>query len=188
MTAPASLTAAEKAALLGIARGTVLHLVGAAAAPPPLPTSGPLSAPRGAFVTLHVDGRLRGCIGTFSPRGSLAETVAAMARAAATEDPRFPRLAPDELPGLSLSVSVLGLPHLLEDRSRIEVGVHGLLVRRDWNRGVLLPKVAVEEGWDGPTFLKHACLKAGLPAAAARDPGLVVEVFEAEEFGEEQPS
>ncbi|MGB8929845.1 MAG: AmmeMemoRadiSam system protein A, partial [Anaeromyxobacteraceae bacterium] len=124
--------------------------------------------------------------GTFAPRGSLAETVAAMAKAAATEDPRFTRLRPDELPSLTISVSALGTPHLLEDRSRIEAGVHGLLVRKGWNRGVLLPKVAVEQGWDGQTFLKHACLKAGLPALAARDPELVVEVFEAEEFGEEQ--
>jgi AmmeMemoRadiSam system protein A len=185
MNAPATLSAAEKAALLGIARGTVLNLVGAAA-PPPLPASGPLAEPRGAFVTLHVDGELRGCIGTFAPRGSLAETVAAMAKAAATEDPRFTRLRPDELAGLTISISALGTPHLLEDRAKIEVGVHGLLVRKGWNRGVLLPKVAVEQGWDGPTFLKHACLKAGLPAVAARDPELVVEVFEAEEFGEEQ--
>lgn len=184
MTDPAPLGPAERAALLGIARAAILHLLGLGPAPD-LPSAGPLAEPRGAFVTLHVDGELRGCIGTFAPRGSLAETVAEMAKAAASEDPRFPRLRPDELPGLSISVSALGAPHLLEDRSRIEVGRHGLMVRMGWNRGVLLPKVAVEHGWDGPTFLKHACLKAGLPAAAARDPGLLVEVFEAEEFGEE---
>src|SRR5574341_932376 len=139
----------------------------------------------GAFVTLQVDGELRGCIGTFTPRGSLAQTVADMAKAAATEDPRFTKLRADELAALSISVSALRTPHLLEDRSRIEVGLHGLVVRKGWNRGVLLPKVAVEHGWDGPTFLKQACLKAGLPAIAARDPDLVVEVFVAEEFGEE---
>jgi AmmeMemoRadiSam system protein A len=186
MNDPAPLDAAQRAALLGIARGTILNLLGAAPSPA-LPTAGPLALPRGAFVTLHSGGELRGCIGTFSARGSLAQTVAEMAKAAATEDPRFARLRPDELAGLTLSISVLRTPHLLEDRSRIEVGVHGLVVRKGWNRGVLLPKVAVDQGWDGPTFLKHACLKAGLPALAARDPELVVEVFEAEEFGEEQP-
>jgi AmmeMemoRadiSam system protein A len=185
MNEPATLSASERAALLGIARGTILNLLGAAQ-PPPLPSTGPLAEPRGAFVTLHVEGALRGCVGTFAPRGSLAQTVAAMARAAATEDPRFPRLRPDELAGLTLSISALGMPYLLEDRSKIVVGVHGLLVHKGWSRGTLLPKVAVEQGWDGPTFLKHACLKAGLPAVAARDPDLVVEVFEAEEFGEEQ--
>jgi AmmeMemoRadiSam system protein A len=184
MNDPAALSAAERAALLGIARGTILNLLGAAPAPA-LPAAGALAQPRGAFVTLQVSGELRGCIGTFSPRGSLGETVAAMARAAATEDPRFPRLRADEVAGLTISVSALRVPHLLEDRSRIEVGVHGLMVRKGWNRGVLLPKVAVEHGWDAQTFLKHACLKAGLPAIAARDPELVVEVFEAEEFGEE---
>jgi AmmeMemoRadiSam system protein A len=185
MNDPSPLGASERAALLGIARATVLSLLGAAP-PPALPSSGRLSEPRGAFVTLHVDGQLRGCIGTFAPRGSVAQTVAEMARSAATEDPRFTRFRSDELAGLSISVSVLRTPHLLEDRTRIEVGLHGLIVRKGWNRGVLLPKVAVEQGWDGPTFLKHACLKAGLPAVAARDPDLVVEVFEAEEFGEEQ--
>jgi AmmeMemoRadiSam system protein A len=184
MNDPAPLAPTERAALLGIARGTVLHLLGLAPAPP-LPAAGPLAEPAGAFVTLHVDGELRGCIGTFAPRGSLAQTVAEMARAAATEDPRFTRLRHDELAGLSISVSVLHTPHLLEDRTKIEIGRHGLVVRMGWNRGVLLPKVAVEHGWDGPTFLKHACLKAGLPAVAARDPELRVEIFEAEEFGEE---
>jgi AmmeMemoRadiSam system protein A len=186
MNEPAALSPAERAALLGIARGTILNLLGAAPAPA-LPTSGTLAQPRGAFVTLQVAGELRGCIGTFTPRGTLAETVAAMARAAATEDPRFPRLRADEVGGLTISVSALRTPHLLEDRTRIEVGVHGLLVRKGWNRGALLPKVAVEQRWDAQTFLKHACLKAGLPAIAARDPELVVEVFEAEEFGEELP-
>lgn len=186
MNDPAPLGASERAALLGIARATVLSLLGAAPSPG-MPTAGPLAEPRGAFVTLNVHGELRGCIGTFAPRGSLAQTVAEMARSAATEDPRFTRLRPDEVSGLSISVSVLRTPHLLEDRSRIEVGLHGLIVRKGWNRGVLLPKVAVEHGWDGATFLKHACLKAGLPAVAARDPDLVVEVFQAEEFGEELP-
>jgi len=186
MIDPAPLSASERAALLGIARGTVLNVLGLAPAPA-LPSTGPLATPRGAFVTLQVDGRLRGCIGTFTPRGSLAQTVAEMAKAAATEDPRFARLRPDELGALSIAVSALGTPHLLEDRSKIEVGVHGLMVRKGWNRGVLLPKVAVEERWDGPTFLKHCCLKAGLPALAATDPELLVEVFEAEEFGEERP-
>ena len=154
MNEPAPLSAAERAALLGIARGTILNLLGAAPGPA-LPSSGTLAEPRGAFVTLTVEGELRGCIGTFTPRGSLAETVAAMARAAATEDPRFTRLRPDEIKALSISVSALRTPHLLEDRSRIEVGVHGLLVRKGWNRGALLPKVAVEHGWEGVEQLQQ---------------------------------
>ena len=183
MTDDRRLPAADRAALLGIARRALLRHFGATG-DVPLPKEGPLAEPRGAFVTLHVEGDLRGCIGTFQPRGSLAETVARMAVSAATDDPRFLALRPDELGGLRIGISVLHPPHRLEDRSCLRVGTHGLLVRRGWNRGALLPKVAVEHGWDAPEFLKHACLKAGLPPSAADDPETVVEVFEAEEFEE----
>jgi AmmeMemoRadiSam system protein A len=183
MTVPVRLSLADRAALLGIARRAILRHLGAPGHLD-LPASGPLAERRGAFVTLHVEGDLRGCVGTFAPRGTLAETVAQMAVAAAADDPRFPRLRPDEVGGLRIGVSALLPPHRLEDRSALRVGEHGLLVRRGWNRGALLPKVAVERGWDAPAFLKHACLKAGLPPAAADDPETVIEVFEAEEFEE----
>jgi uncharacterized protein (TIGR00296 family) len=107
-----------------------------------------------------------------------------MAVSAASDDPRFRALRPDEVGGLRIAVSALLPPLRLEDRSALRVGEHGLLVRRGFNRGALLPKVAVEHGWDGPAFLKHACLKAGLPPSAADDPETVVEIFGAEEFEE----
>jgi AmmeMemoRadiSam system protein A len=178
-----TLDATARAALLGIARGAILDALGVAPAPP-LPTSGPLAEPRGAFVTVHAGGDLRGCIGSFQPTGSLAETVARMAVAAARNDPRFLPIRPDEVGDLQVSVSVLSPPYHLDDRRAVRVGTHGLLVRRDFARGALLPKVAVEHGWDGETFLRHACLKAGLPANAWEEPDTDVEVFEAEEFGE----
>jgi AmmeMemoRadiSam system protein A len=177
------LGAAERAALLGIARRALLARFGVSD-PPPLPSEGPLAERRGAFVTLHAGDALRGCIGTFRPDGTLAETVARMAVAAATEDPRFEPLAPSELPALRIGVSALGMPRLLDDRSALRVGEHGLLVRRGFHRGALLPHVAVEHGWDAQEFLKHACLKAGLPARAWEEPDTVVEVFDAEEFEE----
>lgn len=177
------LSAADRAALLGIARRAILRHLGAAG-DLALPSDGPLAEARGAFVTLHVDGTLRGCIGTFRPAGSLAETVAKMAVSAATEDPRFTPLRGDEVGALQIGVSALHPTHRLEDRSALRVGRHGLVVRRGWHRGALLPKVAVEHGWDASDFLKHACLKAGLPASAGDDPETVVEVFEAEEFEE----
>jgi AmmeMemoRadiSam system protein A len=178
-----TLTATERAALLGIARGAILAELGLARAPD-LPAAGALAEPRGAFVTLHVAGELRGCIGTFRPQGSLAETVARMAVSAAREDPRFLPLREDEIADLGVAVSALSPPVRLDDRRAVKVGVHGLVVKRGWNRGALLPKVAVEQGWDGETFLARACLKAGLPADAWRAPDTEVEVFEAEEFGE----
>lgn len=177
------LSSSERAALLGIARGAVLAHLGLAPAPA-LPASGALAAPRGAFVTLHVAGELRGCIGSFRPQGSLAETVARMAVAAASEDPRFPRLRAEELPELQVSVSALEPPFRLDDPRKVEVGRHGLIVKKGWNRGALLPRVATEQGWDTEAFLRHTCLKAGLPPTAWRDPDSEVDAFEAEEFGE----
>ncbi len=177
------LSPAERAALLGIARGAVLAHLGLAPAPA-VPETGRLGEPRGAFVTLHVEGELRGCIGTFRPLGSLAQTVARMAVAAASEDPRFPRLRADEVPGLQVAVSALEPPRRLEDPRAVEVGKHGLIVRKGWSRGALLPKVAVEQRWNAEEFLRHTCLKAGLPPNAWTDPDCVVEAFEADEFGE----
>jgi AmmeMemoRadiSam system protein A len=178
-----ALSATERAALLGIARGAILgHL--RIAPSPSLPGSGILVEPRGAFVTLHVSEDLRGCIGTFRPDGSLAAAVARMAIAAAKEDPRFPPLRADEISDLRVAVSVLSPPHRLDDRRAVKVGTHGLIVRRGWHRGALLPKIALEQGWDAETFLARCCLKAGLPARAWQEPETEVEVFEADEFGE----
>jgi AmmeMemoRadiSam system protein A len=173
----------ERAALLGVARAAIWHRLGLGAAPE-VPETGALGDRRGAFVTLRRGGELRGCIGRFDPEGSLARTVADMAVAAAFEDPRFPPLRPEEIHDLELHVSALGPRHPLPDPARLRVGEHGLAVRQGWHRGVLLPVVAVERGWDAPTFLKHACLKAGLRPDAWLDPATTVEVFDAEEFGE----
>jgi hypothetical protein len=178
-----ALSATDRAALLGIARGAILSHLGLAP-PPALPAAGTLAEPRGAFVTLHVGGELRGCIGTFRPQGSLAATVARMAVAAASEDPRFPPLRPGEIADLAVAVSALGPPRPTADPRAVEVGRQGLVVSRGFYRGTLLPKVAVEHGWGPEEFLKHTCLKAGLPPHAWEEPDVTVEVFDAEEFGE----
>ncbi len=176
------LTAVERGALVGIARAAILHRLGLGPRPE-IPDAGVLGEPRGAFVTLHRGGELRGCIGRFDPEGSLARTVADMAQAAAFDDPRFPPLTAAEVDDLDVHVSALGPRRPLPDPSALRIGEHGLVVRRGFHRGVLLPVVAVERGWDVPTFLKHACLKAGLPADAWRDPETTIETFDAEEFG-----
>jgi AmmeMemoRadiSam system protein A len=178
-----SFSATERAALLGIARGAILGQLGIAPSPP-LPTSGPLAEPRGAFVTLHVGDEPRGCLGTFRPEGSLAAAVARMAVSAAKEDPRFRPVRAEEIAELRVAVSVLSPPHRLDDRRAVKVGTHGVLVRRGWHRGALLPKIALEQGWDAETFLSRCCLKAGLPARAWEETETEVEVFEADEFGE----
>jgi hypothetical protein len=178
-----ALAPAERAALLGVARASLRHHLGLGP-PPVIPATGELGAPRGAFVTLQRDGELRGCIGRFEADGTLARTVAAMAVAAASEDPRFPPVSPGELDGLTIRISALGPRRPLADPSLLRVGEHGLVVRRGWHRGTLLPVVAVEHGWDAATFLQRTCLKAGLPPDAWRDPETTLETFEAEEFGE----
>ena len=178
------LTPFDRAALLGLARGAVLAHLDLAPAPA-MPAAGRLSEPGGAFVTLSVRGDLRGCIGTFRPSGALGRVVADMAVAAASQDPRFPPLTAADVPELEVSVSVLGTLSALEDPAALEIGRHGLVVRNGWHHGALLPRVAVEQGWDAPTFLKHVCLKAGLPARAWQEPDTQVQVFEADEFGQE---
>ncbi|GIX05715.1 MAG: TIGR00296 family protein [Candidatus Poribacteria bacterium] len=139
---------------------------------------------RGAFVTLKGGGALRGCIGRILDDLPLAEVVQRMAIAAATEDPRFPRVLPEELPLLEIEISVLTPPRRVKDLSEIQVGRHGLIVRRGWNSGLLLPQVPVEQGWNRDQFLAYTCLKAGLPPGAWRDPNTVIEAFEAQVFSE----
>ena len=107
-----------------------------------------------------------------------------MAVAAAARDPRFAPLREEEVGALSIAVSVLGPRRPLADPRALRVGQDGLAVRRGWHRGVLLPRVAVEHGWDAEAFLRHTCLKAGLPPAAWREPSCEVEAFLADEFGE----
>ena len=179
-----ALAASDRAALLGIARGAILTRLGLTS-PPSLPSAGPLVEPRGAFVTVHVGGALRGCIGSFQP-APLAEAVARLAVSAASEDPRFVPVEAADASELEVAVSVLSptRPLGLDARRSVKVGEHGLLVRRGFHRGTLLPRVAVEQGWTAEEFLKHTCLKAGLHARAWEEEETEVLVFEAEEFGE----
>jgi AmmeMemoRadiSam system protein A len=145
---------------------------------------GGLAELRGAFVTLTRNGRLRGCIGFVFAERPLLDTVREAAQAAAFHDPRFPPLRASELPEIRLELSVLSEPRRVADLGEIQVGRHGLIVRRGTRSGLLLPQVATEYGWDRDTFLSHTCTKAGLPEASWREPGTEIELFEAEVFGE----
>lgn len=138
------------------------------------------------FVTWKRDGELRGCIGSVEPVRPLWADVEANAVHALLEDPRFLPATPGELPLLSLEISVLSPFAPVSDPLRnVKVGVHGLLVERGHRRGLLLPQVPVEWGWDVPAFLAHTCRKAGLPEDAWRDGVTRVSTFTAEVFGEE---
>ena len=172
-------------ALLKIARDTIESYAQGGGKPPlPSSPSSELEARQGAFVTLHQRGRLRGCIGTFLGEGPLVQTVQNMAVAAGWEDPRFGQLSEDELSGIDIEISVLSPLREIKDISEIEVGKHGIYITKGINRGVLLPQVAVEQGWDRDTFLSHTCIKAGLPPETWKGQDLKIEVFSAEVFGE----
>jgi len=145
--------------------------------------SGTLKEQRGAFVTLTVDGELRGCIGYPLPEKPLDETIIEMAVAAATQDTRFEPLAANELKKLKIEISVLGLPEPVKEPAEVRVGSHGIIVSKGFHRGLLLPQVPVEYGWDRETYLDHGCLKAGLPPDAWKK-GAKIEVFTAQVFSE----
>jgi uncharacterized protein len=142
-----------------------------------------LAEQRGAFTTLHLHGKLRGCIGYVFPTQSLYRTIAETSRAAAFDDPRFEPVTLEQAPELKVEISVLSplRPIAPED---VVIGRHGLVVRQGSRRGLLLPQVPVEWDWDRETFLSQTCQKAGLaPDAWLR--GAELQGFTAEIFGEE---
>ena len=179
------LTDDEKQALLRIARASILAEL-AGKKPPAARGQGALEEKRGAFVCLKRRGRLRGCIGFIEARKPLARTVEEMAVAAALQDPRFPPLREEEMKEISLEISVLTPLRKTADVGQIEVGTHGLYVRKGSRAGLLLPQVATEYGWDRDTFLKETCRKAGLVPDAWRDPETEIYLFSADVFGDEQ--
>jgi AmmeMemoRadiSam system protein A len=145
--------------------------------------AGTLKEKRGAFVTLTIGGELRGCIGYPLPVKPLDETIIEMAVAAATQDTRFEPLEANELDRLKIEISVLGLPEPASDPGQVEVGRHGIIVSKGFYKGLLLPQVPVEHGWDRETYLSHGCLKAGLRPEEWKA-GAKLEVFTAQVFSE----
>lgn len=143
-----------------------------------------LNRPCGAFVTLHRGTALRGCIGRMSAPPPLWETVRAMARSAAFEDPRFPPLARDELYSCRIEISVLSPMAPCVDPRSVEIGRHGLYLSSRGCSGVLLPQVPVEQGWGLEEFLDYICRKAGLPPRSYEEEGAALYTFTAEVFSE----
>jgi AmmeMemoRadiSam system protein A len=171
----------ERALLLKLAHDAVLAVLDRreiSLAPP----SPHLAEARGAFTTLYYRGALRGCVGYVFPVSSLYRIVAESARGAAFEDTRFPPVTRQEALDLEVSLSILSVPEPITPDA-VEVGRHGLLVSLGANRGLLLPQVPVEQGWDRVTFLEQTCRKAGLPEDAWQT-GATLKAFTAEVFGD----
>jgi AmmeMemoRadiSam system protein A len=177
-------TPEEKRLLLDFARYAVI-LAAMGEAPPVVPEGEVFRERGGAFVTLKAEGRLRGCIGSFSGTGTLGDTIRDMARQAALGDPRFPVVKPEEVGSLSIELSLLS-PMKPVRADEVEPGVHGLYVRRGSRAGTLLPQVAREEGWNRDAFLAHTCMKAGLPPDAWKDMKTEIFAYTAEVFGEKE--
>jgi hypothetical protein len=174
----------QQAYLLSLARRTIeAHLAGRPL-PAEVPEAAVLKESRGCFVTLEKHGSLRGCIGNFQADGPLYRNVMEMAVEAATRDPRFPPVKPFELPALSIEISALTPLRTIASIDEIRVGRDGIYVIKGRNRGVLLPQVAVDYGWDRDTFLSQTCVKAGLPPDAWRKGDLTIQTFTAQIFSE----
>jgi AmmeMemoRadiSam system protein A len=173
----------EQRYLLGLARRTIEGFLKSGKRIRPKAADKKLSEKRGAFVTLKVDDQLRGCIGYPLPYKSLLETIVEMAIAAATQDYRFQPIRVEELGRLKIEISVLTLPRPVHDNHEVEVGRHGIIVSKGIAKGLLLPQVPTEHGWDRETYLSHGCLKAGLDEDEWQK-GAKVEVFEAQVFSE----
>ena len=180
---PVELTPDAGAILLRLARAVVAATASgrfgahdlASVLPPDPPTA--LLAPAAAFVTLHLDGQLRGCVGCLATDEPLWETVVSAAVSAASRDPRFPAVTEHEVASLSIAVSVLGPALPLGDPSAFRPGLEGIIVERGGRRGLLLPEVATDQGWGAREMLETTCLKAGLSRDSWRAPGSRVLVF-----------
>lgn len=180
-----ALTTAERRWLLDLARETIAARLDDRDLPDDPPQPGPLTETRGAFVTLTIDDRLRGCIGHVVGTEELWRSVRTNAVNAAFRDPRFPPLTSSELAAVSIEISALSGLWRVDDPREIVVGRDGLVIERGPYRGLLLPQVAARYGWSPEEFLDQTCRKAGMAPGCWRDSSTRIDAFSAEVFGED---
>jgi AmmeMemoRadiSam system protein A len=180
-----ALSAGERQALLGVARRALADALGGLPLALRLTETPALLAPRASFVTLtrRDTGDLRGCRGEVLARRPLVESVARMAVAAATGDPRFPSVTRDELPLLRITINALTTPVSVRSED-VVVGRHGLILEVGGAGGLLLPEVPVHHRWDREGFLAALCRKAGVPDDAWTRPDAELSAFETEAWSE----
>ena len=174
----------QKKTLLNIAKETIQSAVNKQSIPDFKITDAVLNLKCGAFVTIHKNGSLRGCIGHIIGTTALYKTIAKMAVEAALHDPRFGPVMPGELGDIDIEISVLSPFEKISDITEIEVGVHGLFIKNGYYQGLLLPQVATEYNWDRKEFLEHTCQKAGLPGECYKSKSCEIFIFSATVFGE----
>lgn len=172
----------EKRVLLGIARDSIARRLGLPRADSH-PVTPPMQEKSGVFVSLHSKGKLRGCIGTIEGTRPLHDEVTELALEAAFGDRRFSPLTAEEFAEIDIEISVLTKLRTVRDINEIEVGKHGLYIRKGLFSGLLLPQVATQYNWDRETFLEQTCWKASLPQGAWKE-GADIYIFGADVFGE----
>lgn len=178
------LNANEQTALLDIARKAIETYVRTGKTYVEPREEKVLNRRNGCFVSIKQSGQLRGCIGNFQSELPLFREVSEMAVASASKDPRFYPMKEDDLQDFTLEISVLSPLKKSDSIDEIEVGRHGIYLEKGYYRGVLLPQVATEYGWDRDTFLRQTCLKAGLPTDAWQAEDTEIYIFSAQIFGD----
>jgi AmmeMemoRadiSam system protein A len=181
------LTKEQKEFLLKLARESILTQLEKRKLTLEMPDDKIFSEKRGAFVTLHLYNKLRGCIGYVKPYKSIFDTINEMARAAAFNDPRFPQVKLSEMDDLIIEISILSelIPLNKKNLEEIIIGNDGLYIEGIFGSGLLLPQVAAELRWDRDTFLRETCRKAGLASDCYLDPRNQLYRFSADIFSEE---
>lgn len=178
-----SLLSDDRRALLGIARRAIIEAAEHQRLLEVALLTGAFAGRSGVFVTLRRRGRLRGCIGQVEAVDPIGQAVARCAMAAALDDPRFDPVCPSELSELEIEISLISPPQRIS-LEEIEVGRHGLMITRGYQRGLLLPQVALEFHWTRERFLEETCVKGGMERQAWKDLMTRIEAFTAEVFSE----
>ncbi|HJV35479.1 AmmeMemoRadiSam system protein A [Geomonas sp.] len=177
------LSTEDRQTLLDLAREAIVVAVRTGKVPVREINTPALLEPRGCFVTIKCDGAVRGCIGNLNSDRPLYQVVQQMAASAAIRDPRFYPMKEEDLANFALEISLLSPLTRISSPEEVEVGTHGLYLEKNFARGVLLPQVAIEQGWSTETFLNQTALKAGLKRDDWKE-GADIYVFTADVFGE----
>lgn len=176
-------SAEEKKELLQLARRTIETYLRDGNKEVPETSNQKFLEQRGVFVTLHKHEDLRGCIGYPLPVKPLIEAVVDNAVSSATEDPRFNTVTFGELDHIDIEISILTVPQKVAGVEDVQVGRDGIIISKGFMRGLLLPQVPVEQGWDLEEYISHGCMKAGLPMDEWQR-GVQIETFQGTVFGE----
>ena len=184
-----NLTGAEKQTLIKLARDTLTQRINGKDFPEPgeYQLTERLKQESGAFVSLHKNGSLRGCIGYIEPIAPLFKSIMDNVESAALRDRRFKPVTAEELAKIKVEISVLSVPRPVASHVDIKIGKHGVILQKGWHRAVYLPQVAPEQGWDVEETLSHLSIKAGLPSDGWRKDA-EFSVFEAIVFKESDAS